>query len=342
MREFYEKLEKADSNRDYRFATVVEGEQIGEKMLLEDGRISYCNSSFLPLFQNEIIHQTTTGIISADNEKIYVELCGCEKKMVICGAGHVSMPITKIAKMVGFTVTVIDDRKEYTEKAKEAGADHVICKPFAEALADIQGDLHTYFVIVTRAHQHDTACLKMILKKPYAYVGMMGSSHRVGIVKEKLIEEGYPEEAVNAIYTPIGLKIKAESAEEIAISVLAEVIEIKNRNRDIRMPRNILDSILGSHHKEPLRGRRMLCTIVEKHGSAPREVGTRMLYNEFGESVGTVGGGLTEALVKEKAQELLENNEIKAYMMHAILSVEDSTKEGEVCGGTVDIFLEEV
>ncbi len=341
MTEYFELIERSDSNRQYRSATVVGGDHTGEKILLENGTVIFSSGSFLQEHTKEIMHAGNSSLAVIDGRSVYIEIAGSENRMVICGAGHVAMPIIKIAKLVGFHVTVIDDRKEFTDKALAAGADDVITGEFEAALDTIEGNEHTFFVVVTRGHSYDTNCLRSILKKDYAYLGAMGSSRRIAIVKQDLINEGFPEEQINAMYSPIGLKIKSDTPEEIAVSILAEIIMVKNSHKDIIFPRPVLDRILGSHHQEKMAGRRMLCTIVEKQGAAPREVGSRMLYSDQGEQTGTIGGGLMEYLVKKKADEMFAQG-IHYSLSHFSLSADAASKEGEVCGGDIDVFLEEV
>lgn len=341
MTEYFELIERSDSNRQYRSATVVDGDNTGEKILLENGTVIFSSGSFLQEHTKEIMLADNSSLAVIDGRSVYIEIAGSENRMVICGAGHVAMPIIKIAKLVGFHVTVIDDRKEFTDKALAAGADDVITGEFEAALDTIEGNEHTFFVVVTRGHSYDTNCLRSILKKDYAYLGAMGSSRRIAIVKQDLINEGFPEEQINAIYSPIGLKIKSDTPEEIAVSILAEIIMVKNSHKDIIFPRPVLDRILGSHHQEKMAGRRMLCTIVEKQGAAPREVGSRMLYSDQGEQTGTIGGGLMEHLVKKKADEMFAQG-IHYSLSHFSLSADAASKEGEVCGGDIDVFLEEV
>ena len=341
MTEYFELIERSDSNRQYRSATVVGGDNTGEKILLENGTVIFSSGSFLQEHTKEIMQADNSFLAVIDGRSVYIEIFGSENRMVICGAGHVAMPIIKIAKLVGFHVTVIDDRKEFTDKALAAGADDVITGEFEAALDTIEGNEHTFFVVVTRGHSYDTNCLRSILKKDYAYLGAMGSSRRIAIVKQDLINEGFPEEQINAIYSPIGLKIKSDTPEEIAVSILAEIIMVKNSHKDIIFPRPVLDRILGSHHQEKMAGSRILCTIVEKQGAAPREVGSRMLYSDQGEQTGTIGGGLMEHLVKKKADEMFAQG-VHYSLSHFSLSADAASKEGEVCGGDIDVFLEEL
>lgn len=341
MREFFELLEKADTNHHYRTAVIIEGEGCGERILFENDDIIYCDSSFLKEKAETLCQTEQTSVITLDGRKVYVELAGSQNRMVICGAGHVAIPIIQIAKLVGFHVTVIDDRSEFTENALKAGADEVICDGFEAAMDTIKGNDFTYFVIVTRGHRYDNDCLRSALKKKYAYLGMMGSSRRVAMVKNDMINEGFDPEAVAGIHSPIGLAIGSDTPEEIAVSILAEIIQVKNSRSDIIFPRPILDRILGSHHQEEMAGCRMLCTIVGKQGAAPREVGSRMLYSDRKEQAGTIGGGLMEALVRKKADEMFAEGK-KYRLAHFSLNADVASREGEVCGGDIDVFLEVV
>ena len=212
MNTFYSKLKNVleSSEGDIWAETVLEGEHAGEKRLLINPE------------KNE----------SESHERVFRERIGRTPKLIICGAGHVSMPIIRIGKILGFAVTVIEDRPKFADNARAAGADQVFCVPFREGLADIPGDSDSWFVIVTRGHRYDTECLEAILQKRYAYVGMMGSRRRVTIVKNQLEEKGVSREVLDAVHTPIGLKIGAETPEEIAVSVMAEIIQVKNARSD--------------------------------------------------------------------------------------------------------------
>ena len=133
-----------------------------------------------------------------------------------------------MGKMLGFHVTVVEDRPKFADDARRAEADQVYCEPFEDGLAKIKGDTDTWFVIVTRGHRYDTDCLRTILGKPRAYVGMMGSKRRTAIVKDQLEAEGFERDVLETVHTPIGRKIAAETPEEIAVSIMAEIIQIKN------------------------------------------------------------------------------------------------------------------
>ena len=111
-------------------------------------------------------------------------------RFVICGGGHVSIPIIQMGLMIGCHVTVLEDRLKFADHARRAGVHEVICDSFEEGLKRIKGDKDTFFIIVTRGHRYDQVCLENIAKKPHAYIGMIGSRMRVKKVKEAVIEKG--------------------------------------------------------------------------------------------------------------------------------------------------------
>lgn len=212
MNQFYNQLaEKIRENTaEFWSETVLEGSCAGEKHILVEAP-----EGPLP------------SVVTEDGISIYRERIGGRKKLYICGGGHVSMPIIRIGKMIGFTVTVLEDRPKFADNARAAGADRVFCEPFGDGLARITGDEDSWFVIVTRGHRYDTECLECILRKRHAYVGMMGSRRRVAIVKDQLHQKGVSRELLDSVHTPIGLKIGAETPEEIAVSIMAEIIQVK-------------------------------------------------------------------------------------------------------------------
>lgn len=344
MREFFEAIEGCNPNRENRTFTVIQGEGYGERAVLSGEVPVYLSRAdgFLAAHIERLTELRETGVFDVAGSSVYTERIGTEKKLVVCGAGHVSMPVIRLAKTIGCHVTVIDDRPSFADNGREAGADRVICDAFDSALAQVSGDGDTYFVIVTRGHQYDSECLRMILKKPSAYVGMMGSSRRVRIVKETLIKEGYDQEAVMGVHSPIGLPIQAETPEEIAVSILAEIIQVKNQKKNTEFPQEILRDLLGTAHTQPLPGRKVLCTIVAKRGAAPREVGAKMLYTSEGRSLGTIGGGCTEASVMEIARAMFQEDASDPVLLHMDLTADEAAREGEVCGGVIDVWVERV
>lgn len=347
--DFYEAINEANPNQRNLAMTVLEGEYLGEKALFTDDKLVWTsgNPGFFQLHIQELekiecteASEISQGIIVIDGTRVFCELLGTGKKFVICGGGHVSVPIIQMGLMIGCHITVLEDRPKFADNARRAGASKVICEPFEEGLKKIKGDGDTFFIIVTRGHRYDQMCLEKIARKPHAYIGMIGSRLRVKKVKEAVIEKGCDPEVVNRIYSPIGLNIGAETPEEIGIAILAEIIDVKNKEkRSFGYSREIMREILK---KETGQDGKILATIITRKGSAPRGIGTKMLVLPDGTCVGTIGGGCVESDIFQKALLMLRNNETKAQICHVDMTGRDAEDEGMVCGGVIDVLLEPV
>jgi len=150
-------------------------------------------------------------------------------QLYILGAGHVAQFVSKIAKMVGFRVTVIDDREEFANGQRFPEADEIKCGDFIEALNCFAFTGNEYIVIMTRDHAQDAEVLEASIRKSAKYIGMIGSRKKVETVKDSLRQRGYDENKLRGIHAPIGISIQAETPEEIAVSIMAELIAARNR-----------------------------------------------------------------------------------------------------------------
>ena len=147
--------------------------------------------------------------------------------LVIAGGGHIGKALATIAGLCGFAVVVIDDRPDYANEERFPEADRVLCGDFAEVLRGLPIDANTYIVTVTRGHKHDEESLRQVVESAAAYVGMIGSKRRAAAVLQHLIDGGLDTEAVRRVHTPIGLDIGAETPEEIAVAIMAEVVKVR-------------------------------------------------------------------------------------------------------------------
>lgn len=148
-------------------------------------------------------------------------------QLLILGAGHIAVPLAAMAKMVGYEVTVVDDRLAFANAYRFPTADRILCDDFEHALDKITIDPQTFVVIITRGHRYDKLCLRKVINQPASYTGMIGSRRRVKAMLSELEEEGISSEALKKLYSPIGLKIGAETPEEIAVSILSELIKVQ-------------------------------------------------------------------------------------------------------------------
>ncbi|MDO5424521.1 MAG: XdhC family protein [Eubacteriales bacterium] len=320
--------------------TALEGTWKGEKALFcGETRIWPEGSSRFGTFLKEHLSEMTgSGIWQEGEHRIFYERFGRESELVVCGGGHVAAAVVELGKKTGFWVTVLEDRPSFADNGRRAGADEVLCDSFENGMARIAGGAETYFVIVTRGHRYDLACLEQALKKEHAYVGMMGSRKRTALVREQLAEKGIDRELLEQVHAPIGLSIGAETPEEIAVSILAEIIQVKNsRKRTAGYAGEILDALLEGAQtgEEPV-----LAVIIGRKGSAPRKVGTKMLIYPDGRTVGTIGGGCMESEVVRRARMIFAGLEPTSQCVILDVTGRDAQEEGMACGGVMEIYLE--
>ena len=159
--------------------------------------------------------------------QVMIELHEPAATLVIVGGGHIGKALATIGDLCGFSVIVVDDRPDYANQERFPEADRVICGDFSEVLRGLAIDANTYVITVTRGHKHDEESLRQVVASPAAYVGMIGSKRRAAAVLQHLIDEGLDAEAVRRVHTPIGLDIGAETPEEIAVAIMAEVVQVR-------------------------------------------------------------------------------------------------------------------
>jgi xanthine dehydrogenase accessory factor len=158
--------------------------------------------------------------------RLFLEVLEGETRVLICGAGHIALPLARFAREVGFSVTVVDDRSDFADPSRFPGC-QVLAEDFARALRGMPLGPGNYAVVITRGHEHDVECLTQILRRETAYVGLIGSRRRVRLVLELLEREGIPAERLREVFTPIGLPVGAESPEEIALAITAELVCVR-------------------------------------------------------------------------------------------------------------------
>jgi xanthine dehydrogenase accessory factor len=162
---------------------------------------------------------------------VFFDVISPEFKLVVCGAGHIAIPLARFARHVGFRVTVLDDRDDFAHPSRFPGCE-VIAAEFADTLRDLNLNHSTFVVVITRGHEHDADCLAEILKEETAYVGLIGSRRRVRFVLEMLEKQGIAKARLQEVFTPIGTPIGAETPEEIALSIIAELVCVRRKGSE--------------------------------------------------------------------------------------------------------------
>ena len=166
-----------------------------------------------------------SGMVCGGSMKGYGSILGEENHLFIFGGGHIAQCLAPLALKTGFFVTVIEDRPEF--ESEFPNARYLICKP-ENYEKEIQLSGSTYVVICTRGHKSDDDALRFCLAKSPKYLGMIGSRTKVKTLFEKLRKDGFKEETLKNIYTPIGLDIASQIPAEIAVSIMAEMLLVKN------------------------------------------------------------------------------------------------------------------
>lgn len=167
------------------------------------------------------------GMICGGDVEVFIEPILSTPTMYIFGGGHIALCLAKMAKLVGFKIVVIDDRPEYANARRFPEAEQTIVEDFAKAFRKIKIDKSGYIVIVTHGHKGDETVLEGALATEAKYIGMIGSKTKNQAIFSHLLAKGIPQEQLDRVHAPIGLEIYSQTPEEIAVSILAEIIKVR-------------------------------------------------------------------------------------------------------------------
>ena len=159
-------------------------------------------------------------------------------RLLIVGAGHIAVPLARLASVLEFETIVVDERADFASRERFPTADEVHARPYEEFLDEFEVDERTHVVLVTRAHRFDEMALRRLLDSPAPYIGMIGSRRRVHIVYGTLLAEGFTPEQFAKVYAPIGLDIGARTPAEIAIAIAAEIVDLRRKGKGRRLSLN--------------------------------------------------------------------------------------------------------
>lgn len=209
---------------DSKISGTIGGSEL-EKKVIEDA-INVIKTKTPDFKKHDLLHH---GMCCGGSVDIYIEPIMNKKKLYIFGAGHTGQSLAKFAMEFDFNIVLIDDRKECLDVFRMEGVSKLNVE-HSVALKTLPFDSNTFIVILTYSHQIDRDILSYCIKKPYAYLGIIGSKRKIEMTKKMFIEGriGTAEE-LDKVNMPIGLDINADSPDEIAISILAELIKVKNK-----------------------------------------------------------------------------------------------------------------
>ena len=280
----------------------------------------------------EAIFQDGRLITSSDGSRDFssadlTETVKAEPHLILFGSGHIGKALYDIGTIMQMRMTVLDDRAELLTEERFPLAERHIA-PFSELLKKEYEATAPCYVIFTHGHSYDTECLRYALRRPASYIGMIGSRAKSARSLAQLREEGFSEESLSAVHTPIGLPIGAETPEEIAVSIMAEIISIFRSGDHFTTIDPSLLRFMADRRGIAVR-------IVDKRGSAPRSIGSMMAVTESG-IAGTVGGGAIEMAAVNEAREMIASCE-RYRLRHYDLTA--SGDIGMVCGGNETLLF---
>ena len=189
-------------------------------LLLPMGEGSILVEDFLPLKKHQ-------GFYDLDGKEYYAEQYNYDGRVFVFGAGHVARELVPLLSHLGFKCVVLDDREEFADPAVFPAAHKVLQVDYTKLEGIVKPNCKDYAVVMTRGHVHDANCERFLLTTPVPYIGVMGSKNKAKLARETLLAEGYTEAQLDRITTPIGLDIGSETPAEIAVSIAAQLIEVR-------------------------------------------------------------------------------------------------------------------
>jgi len=195
----------------------------GGTLKIDNSRIVFDDTKFR---DNKIIFN-----YESDDKWIYHENSGFPDTIYVIGGGHVGLAVSKIMSLLDFYVITIDSRKDVPTMTNNVCSDKKLVIPYEDVGDNLIESDKTYAAVVTHGHDTDLTALNSIINKKLKYIGLMGSKRKIKNVFDQLIKRGIKPELLKRVYTPIGLGIGAESPEEIAVSIAAEIIQVKHESK---------------------------------------------------------------------------------------------------------------
>jgi xanthine dehydrogenase accessory factor len=225
---FVELREAAQSDEDRVLVSVIASDDLPRKMLMKEGDLAGNAVYADALSEVRKTMWDESGVrISMGSMEVFMEPLTLRPRLVLFGAGHVASHIARLAKSVHFRVTVCDDRAEYANAERFPDAEEIVIEDFSRVFDKVRIDDRSYLVIVTRGHQHDAVVLEQAVRTDARYIGMIGSKRKTQTLLENLRAEGVPKDRVDRVYSPIGIAIGAVTPEEIALSIVCELVKVR-------------------------------------------------------------------------------------------------------------------
>lgn len=230
---FHDLVGAAGSDESTVLLSIISPDALPRKILIRDGALSVATA------ETELSSEIVSAIkemgvaghgvrrVSTGDTNAFIESVSQLPTVVLFGAGHLSCHVARYAKGVHFRVAVYDDRCEYANRERFPDADEIIVADFGRVLDKVRIDRRSYVVIVTRGHKYDEIVLEQVLTTDARYVGMIGSKRKTRTILDRLSQRGVSAESLGSIFSPIGISIGAVTPEEIALSIVCELVKIR-------------------------------------------------------------------------------------------------------------------
>ena len=324
QRLFYSRAAAEAGAGDAVLATCIEGRYKAGKALFRAGGLL----AYMPAGSEDFWRQLHLpeedgfcGLIPAPGGgEVFCDPLMPEPKLIIVGAGHVSRALAAMARDCGFTVFVVDERPELLTAERFPGC--TLLNEYASGLELFSG-VNCYFAVMAGDHQTSEKCLTAVMSRSFAYAGLIGAARRREGVIRRLQEAGIAKEKADGLVMPIGLDIGAETPQEVAVSILAQLIARRRevtRGAACYIP--IYEELCGKAES------RVLATVIRTEGSAPRAAGSKLIYRPDGSFSGSVGGGSLEEDVLTVAALTMEDGAPRRVLTRS------------EAGGRVEVFVE--
>lgn len=182
--------------------------------------------------------ETPEGLICGGTMEVFIEFIPPRPTVFLFGAGHIAFAVSRIAKMSGFRVIVIDDRPTYANTERFPDADELYVEDPETMASKLKFNKASYAVVACRGHLEDQMVMAQLIDKPIGYIGMIGSKKKAKTILANLKAEGVPQDRLNTVHAPIGLPIATETPEEIAVSIMAEIIDTRRKGSKHKVGNN--------------------------------------------------------------------------------------------------------
>ena len=289
-------------------------------------------------------NQTAQWTVDIDGTA-YTRIFRPKERLILLGGGHIAQPLCSIAAMLGFGVTVVDDRPSFANHPRFPEAEQIVCDAFPHAIQALEIHEGDYLAVITRGHRYDADCLRTLLSGTMPkYLGLLGSRRRTIALLNLLEQEGFERKKLDAIHTPIGLDIGALSVQEIAVSIAAKLVQCRRQGLNRRSKSCILtEETFSQEVVADIVEReipRALLLVYETSGSTPVKSGAFMTVDQNFQAKGTIGGGCSESAVLREAFHLIGTGERQCVTVN--MNHDVAAEEGMVCGGQMKVLLMDI